>query len=119
MFTFVLTTIQMLVLSTTVFLFQRHFAVFCLPQPQDEALKSVVNGILDVNMGLSEKPAVDIDLHNSIVSASCKLLVSVQKVLRISPMPGRRHYLFTLRDIVTCFQVNNHICMLNSFSLLV
>lgn len=31
---------------------QRHFAVFNLPTPQDDALKSIVHGILDVSFHL-------------------------------------------------------------------
>ena len=37
------------------FFFQRHFAVFNLPAPQDEALRSIVHGILEVSPYLSFK----------------------------------------------------------------
>jgi hypothetical protein len=33
------------------FVLQRHFAVFNLPSPQDEALKTIVHGILEVGYG--------------------------------------------------------------------
>ncbi|XP_052708586.1 uncharacterized protein LOC128183562 isoform X10 [Crassostrea angulata] len=82
----------------------RHFAVFNLPTPQDDAMKSIVHGILDVNMTDGDRPGLDIDLHNGLVKASCELLKALQNVLRPSPMHGRRHYLFTLKDITTCFQ---------------
>ena len=52
-----------------------------------------------------EHPGLDIEVHNTVVQASCSLLSAVRSVLPCSPMPGRNHYLFTLRDIVTCFQV--------------
>ncbi|CAH1799095.1 unnamed protein product [Owenia fusiformis] len=81
----------------------RHFAVLCLPAPRDEGLKCIVNGVLEATMLQSGSSGLDIDLHNSIVSASCTLLNTVQKILRPSPMPGRHHYLYTLRDIVNCF----------------
>ncbi|KAL5009692.1 hypothetical protein ScPMuIL_011997 [Solemya velum] len=82
----------------------RHFAVFNLPAPQDAALKSIVHGILEANVTDNEKPGLEIDLHNHIVRASCDLLSALQDVLRPTPMPGRYHYLFTLKDITQCFQ---------------
>ncbi|ESO89151.1 hypothetical protein LOTGIDRAFT_229063 [Lottia gigantea] len=82
----------------------RHFAVFHLPAPQDEALKSIVNGILDSNMTDQDATGLDLDLHNGLVQASCELLTEIQSVLRPTPMPGRYHYLFTLKDITKCFQ---------------
>ncbi|XP_067674368.1 uncharacterized protein [Haliotis asinina] len=82
----------------------RHFAVFNLPAPMDESLKTVVNGILEANMTHQDAPGLDIDLHSSLVHASCDLLTSLQSVLRPTPMPGRYHYLFTLKDLTKCFQ---------------
>ena len=51
------------------------------------------------------RPGLDIELHNAIVQASCKLLTSVKDVLKPTTTPGRAHYRFSLRDLVTCFQV--------------
>ncbi|XP_064629693.1 uncharacterized protein LOC135488785 isoform X2 [Lineus longissimus] len=82
----------------------RHFIVLRLPGPQGEGLKTIVNGILESNMSMNDGSSLDIDLHNALTKASCQLLSNVQKVLRMTPMPGRRHYLFTLKDITTCFQ---------------
>lgn len=53
-------------------------------------------------------PGLEIDVHNALVQASCKMLAAVKHVLRPTSMPGRKHYLFTLKDIVTCFQVLSH-----------
>ena len=53
----------------------------------------------------NDKPGLEIELHNTIVKASCQILTAVQDVLRPTPMPGRHHYLFTLKDLTTCFQV--------------
>lgn len=50
-------------------------------------------------------PSLDLDLHSAIVSVSCSMLTAIQGVLRPSPIDGCCHYLFTLRDISTCFQV--------------
>ncbi|XP_023932047.1 dynein heavy chain 5, axonemal-like isoform X1 [Lingula anatina] len=82
----------------------RHFAVFHLPSPVKDGLQRIVNGVLEGNMTAGDKPALEQELHNSIVTASCKTLTAVQDVLRPTPMPGRYHYLFTLKDLITCFQ---------------
>ena len=57
------------------------------------------------NMMAGDHPGLDIELHNALVQASCKILTEVKNVLRPTPMPGRKHYFFTLKDLVTCFQV--------------
>ncbi len=59
-------------------------------------------------------PSLEIEVHNTLVQASCKMLTAVRQVLRPTPMPGRTHYLFTLKDIVTCFQASTSslLCML-------
>ncbi|XP_052807484.1 dynein axonemal heavy chain 5-like isoform X7 [Mya arenaria] len=82
----------------------RHFAVFNLPGPQDDALRTIVHGILEANVTDNDKPGLEIDLHNNIVKASCQILAAVQSVLRPTPLPGRYHYLFTLKDLTTCYQ---------------
>lgn len=58
------------------------------------------------NLLFGEHNGIDIDLHNSIVSASVSLLGSVVCTLRPSALPGRQHYKFSLGDIGTCFQVS-------------
>lgn len=82
----------------------RHFAVFSVPPAHDEPLKSVVHGILEANMTQQESPGLDLDLHNALVNMSRDMLTAAQNVLRPTPMPGRCHYLFTLKDISKCFQ---------------
>ncbi|OWF37572.1 Dynein heavy chain 5, axonemal [Mizuhopecten yessoensis] len=82
----------------------RHFAVFNLATPSDEGLKNIVHGILEVNMTDGDCQGLEIDLHNNLVKASCEILKAVQSVLRPAPMYGRRHYLFSLKDITVCFQ---------------
>ena len=79
--------------------------MFHLPTPQEDSLKNIVNGILEANMNAGDHPGLDIELHNGIVQSSVKLMAAVKKVLRPSPMPGRHHYFFTLKDVATCFQV--------------
>ncbi|XP_055889444.1 dynein axonemal heavy chain 8-like isoform X3 [Biomphalaria glabrata] len=82
----------------------RHFSVFYVPVPQGDSLKSIVDGILKGNMTKGNGAELEHDLHNILVSASCEMLTSLQNVLHQSPMEGRYHYLFTLKDITKCFQ---------------
>ncbi|CAH1226669.1 DNAH5 [Branchiostoma lanceolatum] len=81
----------------------RHFSVVHLPAPQGQDLESVVNSMLEANMSFDGQ-GLDTELHNSLTAASCELLTTVQDVLRPSPMPGRQHYMFTLRNIAKAFQ---------------
>ena len=55
---------------------------------------------------MDDQPGIDLDMHNVIVNASFEMLSAVQRVLRPTPMPGRRHYMFNLRDFVNCFNVS-------------
>ncbi|XP_033113255.1 dynein heavy chain 5, axonemal-like isoform X2 [Anneissia japonica] len=82
----------------------RHFAIFYLPEPKDSSLHTIVDAVLDGNMTKNNQQSLAQELHDCIVDASCQLLTSVQNVLRPSPMPGRHHYIFTLRDITKAFQ---------------
>ncbi|XP_071801693.1 uncharacterized protein [Asterias amurensis] len=82
----------------------RHFAVISLPEPRDSALSGIVDAILDGNMHKNNGQSLAQELHESIVNASCQLLTKVQSVLRPSMMPGRYHYMFTLRDLTKAFQ---------------
>ena len=84
---------------------QRHFVLIHLPEPKEGALSSIVDAVLDGNMTKHNGQSLAQELQDAIVNASCKLLTSVQKVLRPTPMPGRYHYMFTLRDISKTFQV--------------
>ena len=56
-------------------------------------------------MTSGDNSSLDLDLHNQIVEASCSLYSLVTSVLKPAPMAGRRHYVFTLKDFVTSFQV--------------
>ncbi|XP_041462850.1 dynein heavy chain 8, axonemal-like [Lytechinus variegatus] len=82
----------------------RHFVLIHLPEPKEGALSSIVDAVLDGNMTKHNGQSLAQELQDAIVNASCKLLTSVQNVLRPTPMPGRYHYMFTLRDISKTFQ---------------
>ncbi|XP_071504103.1 dynein axonemal heavy chain 5-like [Diadema antillarum] len=82
----------------------RHFVTIHLPEPKDTALSSIVDAVLDGNMTKHNGQSLAQELQDGIVNASCKLLTTVQKVLRPTPMVGRHHYMFTLRDLSKAFQ---------------
>ncbi|XP_071954985.1 uncharacterized protein [Antedon mediterranea] len=82
----------------------RHFAIFYLPEPKDNSLHAIIDSVLDGNMTKNNQQSLSQELHDCIVNGSCELLTSIQNVLRPSPMPGRYHYIFTLRDITKAFQ---------------
>ncbi|XP_070568705.1 dynein axonemal heavy chain 5-like isoform X4 [Ptychodera flava] len=82
----------------------RHFAIFNLPEAKDSALESIVTAILEGNMTRNDTTGLVQELHEAIVKASCKILATVQDVLRPTPMIGRYHYMFTLKDLTVAFQ---------------
>ncbi|XP_077977225.1 dynein axonemal heavy chain 8-like isoform X3 [Glandiceps talaboti] len=84
--------------------FVRHFAIFHLPEAKAETMETIVTAILEANMTKNDAPGLVQELHESIVKASCKMLTTVQDVLRPTPMMGRYHYLFTLKDLTVAFQ---------------
>lgn len=83
---------------------KRHFAVFRLPPPKADSLFTVVTSILEANMAQNQGTGLPQEFHEQIVTASCKMLSSIQDVLRPSPSPGRCHHQFNLRDITRVFQ---------------
>lgn len=69
-------------------------------------LFSIVVAITQANMAQNQGMGLPQEFHEQIVTASCKVLSSIQDVLRPSPTPGRCHYQFNLRNITWVFQVN-------------
>lgn len=56
-------------------------------------------------MLFNEKMTLESDLHTALVEASSKLLDQIVEVFKKSPMPGRQHYLFNMKHIITILQV--------------
>ena len=56
-------------------------------------------------MTANEGNALEQELHEQIVLASCHLLHAVKDVLRPSPICGRRNYQFSLKELQRMFQV--------------
>jgi len=87
------------------FNFKRHFNLIYLPIPSGQALKSIFHGTLEASMFYSEKSGLDSDLHTALIEASCSLLDAVNQVLKPCPTPGRQHYMFNMKTIITILQV--------------
>lgn len=81
-----------------------------LPTPNSHALKSIFNGTLEAALLFNEKTNIDVDLHNAIVDASVSLLEMIGEVLRPCPTPGRQHYLFNMKTIISILK---GMCKLN------
>jgi hypothetical protein len=76
-----------------------------LPVPTGQALKSIFNGTLEASLLFNDKASIDPDLHGSIIDSSILLLDHINDVLKPCPIPGRQHYLFNLKTIITILQV--------------
>lgn len=85
----------------------RHCVLLFLPTPEGKELKSILSGTLEASMLFNEHSPIDTDLSNAIVEASMNLLTSVTNVLKACPTPGRQHYLFNMKTIITVLQVWN------------
>ncbi len=76
-----------------------------MPSPSGYALKSIFNGTLEGCMLHNDKANLDVDLQALIIDASMSLLNSVNEVLKPCPTPGRQHYLFNMKQIISILQV--------------
>lgn len=72
-----------------------------LPTPNSQALKSIFNGTLEAALLFNEKTSIDADLHSALVDASVSLLEMVGDVLKACPTPGRQHYFFSMKTIIS------------------
>ena len=77
-----------------------------LPVPAGLALKSIFNGALEASLLFNDKASIDPDLHGSLIDSSILLLDHINEVFKPCPVPGRQHYLFNMKTIITILQVN-------------
>lgn len=94
--------------------FKRHFTLIYLPLQSGSALKSIFHGTLEASMFYNERSGLEAELHTALVDASCSLLDAVNQVLKPCPMPGRQHYMFNMKSIITILQVSYFEC--NNFN---
>ena len=55
-------------------------------------------------MSYKEKQNIDSELHHSIINASVRLLELINDVLKPCATPGRQHYLFNMKTVITILQ---------------
>ncbi len=82
----------------------RHSVLIYLPSPDDQALRSIFNGVLEASLTHPFDQSIDAELHHSLIEASVKLLGHINEVLRPCPTPGRQHYLFNMKTVITILQ---------------
>ncbi|XP_061233427.1 dynein axonemal heavy chain 17 isoform X1 [Neopsephotus bourkii] len=81
---------------------QRHFCVFAVSFPGQEALQSVYSSILTQHLALQKMPAPVQRLQSQLVTAALALHQKVASTFL--PTAIKFHYLFNLRDLSNIFQ---------------
>lgn len=90
---------------------RRHLAVIHLPEPSDGNLKMIASlqlgGLLKAHSHEMEPKNFD-----NLLEVSMELYTSVKEMLRVSDTPGRLHYFFSLKHLVSVFQVCSTLLMM-------
>jgi dynein heavy chain len=82
--------------------FIRHFAMFCLPAPDERSLRAIFSQIMD---GFTSKLEFQKSVQRvgpSVVSAAVEIYQRMSAELL--PTPAKSHYVFNLRDLSKCMQ---------------
>ena len=82
--------------------FMRHFHVFCMPNPTDDTLKVIFEGI--INGFLTKNSFSDAVKKAGSFSVGSTVDLFSQITLGLLPTPAKFHYTFNLRDISKVFQ---------------
>ena len=81
---------------------QRHFAVIQIPDLRDHNLNRITSEMLHSFLPADIQP----DTLQGILAASVETYSAVKQTLRVSDMPGRQHYFFSLAKLESVFLVN-------------
>lgn len=81
-----------------------RFAVIRVPEWTLSTLESTISTLAEAIL-LSSPVRISKDMITKVTNASVQLFVSVRNVLRDSTLPGRYHYMFSLSQLVSLFQV--------------
>ena len=81
---------------------QRHFAVIQIPDLRNHNLKRITSEMLHSFLPTDIQP----DTVQGILAASVETYSAVKQTLRVSDMPGRQHYFFSLAKLESVFLVN-------------
>lgn len=82
---------------------RRHLAIIHTPDLKD-CLKPVTFQLL-VAFFETQSSSVSPDVQREVLNASLEVYSSVKQALKASNMPGRQHYLFSLANLESVFQV--------------
>ena len=85
---------------------QSHFAVIQLPDLRDHTLKRVTSEMLHSFLPTDVHP----DTVQGVLGASIEAYTAIKQVLKVSDMPGRQHYFFSLGELESVFQVCKPVC---------
>jgi dynein heavy chain len=80
--------------------FLRHYAVACMPSPNADKMRGILQGLLEGFMGTFEDSIFV--LSGNMINATLDLYTRI--TTNLLPTPSRSHYLFNLRDISKVFQ---------------
>ena len=85
---------------------RRQLAVVHLPELTGESLKAVVSLQLFTFVS-AHTGAMDESTLQKVVGISTEVYSKVRQALKVSGMPGRQHYIFSLRQLESAYQVLN------------
>ena len=83
---------------------QRHFAVIQVPDLRDHTLKRITSEMLHSFFPADIQP----NTVQGVLAASVEAYSAVKQTLKVSDMPGRQHYFFSLAELESVFQVTSH-----------
>ena len=81
---------------------QRHFAVIQIPNVTENSLKTITSQLLQALFVAPTSTSASLE---GVHSASVELHSMVRQALKVSDMPGRQHYFFSLGNLESVFQV--------------
>ena len=88
----------------------RHFGMFSIPSPSEQALKTIFSAILGGFL-LEFQPAVRATATN-VVSAAIEIYAQIKADLL--PTPAKSHYVFNLRDLSKVIQGELYYYLINA-----
>ena len=102
----------------------RHFSIITLPELTGaplttiltDSLRSHCAGKAGLEAESTERAGLEAESGglSSVVEKTAAVFLEVRESLRLSDLPGRRHYFFSLSHIESAFQVHNYIMCVQS-----
>ena len=83
---------------------RRHMAVIHLPSPSEGALKVIASQQLQALLE-AHSYSIEEGGYEGVLEASVELYSKVRRSFKVSDTPGRCHYFFSLKNLVSVFQV--------------